>query len=218
MYFIHKVYANFRKWLYDLPKIGPHFRKRAYKNAFDSLQSGEVAIDCGANIGVVTKRMVKPGVRVYAFEPDPQAFEILKEKFRDNPDIISINKAVSDHAGQAKLYFHQNRADNPAEFSAGSSLLEDKGNIDKDNFIICEVVDLSDFISHLNDPIGILKIDVEGEEVKILNSLIDKGLVRRIRNILVETHERIPSLKASTGALRKRVFDNKIRNVDFNWA
>ena len=218
MYFLHRIYEDLKKWLYDLPKIGPWLKKLTYGKIFESIQPGEIAIDCGANVGLVTRRLARSGVKVYAFEPDPQAFTVLEACFRDNLDVTCINKAVSDHKGETRLYFHRERLKNPTKFSTASSLLKDKGNVDEKSFTVCEVIDLSDFISHLDKPVALLKIDIEGEEVRILNALIEKGVTGKIRHILVETHERIPSLKIPTEALRKRIFDNKIRNIDLNWA
>jgi FkbM family methyltransferase len=209
---------RFQRWFYDLPKIGPYLRKQKYKKVFDSLVAGEIAIDLGSNVGSVTKRMFKGGVTVYAFEPDPFAFKQLQSNFVGNKNVICINKAVSDHAGTAKIYFHQRAKEDPIKWSVASSLFAEKGNVDKNNFVECEVIDFADFVSKLDKPIGLLKMDIEGEEVKVLNQLIDKGLTKKIRNIVVETHERLPFLKQPTEDLRKKIVLHNIKNIDLNWA
>ncbi len=206
-----------KKWLYDLPKIGPYLRKQKYKKAF-ALNPGEVAIDLGANVGKVTRRMAKHGVMVYAFEPDPRAFSELRLNFEGVENVITINKAVSDHAGKAKIYFHKQYNDDPVKYSSGSSLWAEKGNVDKNNFSECEVVDIAKFLQTLDRPIGLLKIDIEGEEIRVLNRLIDLGLTGNIRNIVVETHERFPFLKIQTENLRRKIRAKGIKNIDLDWA
>lgn len=185
---------------------------------FNFLSPGEIAIDCGANVGNVTKKMARPGVVVYAFEPDPNAFKELQSNFIGIDKVICLNKAVSNHSGMAKIYFNNRYSEDPKKWSTASTLLIDKPHVDKSNFFECEVVDLADFIKNLNKPIGLLKIDIEGEEVKVLNKLIDLNLTSKIRNIVVETHERFPILKKPTEDLRERIRLNKIKNIDLDWA
>jgi FkbM family methyltransferase len=211
---------RFQRWLYDLPKIGQFLRKQKYKKVFDSLAPGEIAIDLGANVGSVTRRMLgnKGGVLVYAFEPDPFAFKKLAENFQGVENVICLNKAVSDHAGIAKIYFHQRAKEDPIKWSVASSLFAEKGNVDKDNFVECDVIDFGDFVNNLDRPIGLLKMDIEGEEIKVINQLIDRNLVSKIRNIVVETHERLPFLKQPTEDLRKKILNHRIKNIDLNWA
>ena len=61
-------------------------------------------------------------------------------------------------------------------------------------------------------------MDIEGEEVKVLNKLIDLNLHEKIRNIVVETHERFPTLKKPTEDLKKKIKSRGIRDIDLEWA
>lgn len=185
---------------------------------FSSLKPREIAIDCGANIGKVTQRMAVRGATVYAFEPDPNAYKALVRNTAGMENVIAFNKAVSDHAGVEKIYFNNRYKENPEKWSIGSTLLADKPHVDHENFAECEVVDLSDFIKSLDKPIGIMKMDIEGEEVKVINKLLDLGLTSRIRKIVVETHERFPDLKEPTARLKARIRELKLGNIDLDWA
>lgn len=207
-----------KKWLYDFPKIGPYLRKLKYKKTFELLESGEVAIDCGANVGKVTRSMAVSRATVYAFEPDPNAFKLLVENAKEFSNVICLNKAVSDHNGVEKIYFKNKYEEDPAKWSTGSTLLKDKPDINTEHFKECEVVDLAEFIENLNKPIGLLKLDIEGEEVKVLNKLIDLDLYKRIRNIVAETHERFPTLRKQTEELKRRIRSKGIKNIDLEWA
>lgn len=218
IFYLSLISDRLQRWFYDLPKIGKYLRAFKYRNAFSSLKEGEIAIDCGANVGSVTRKMLERGVRVYAFEPDPYAFKSIESNLGNNSNLTLINKAVSDHNGTAKLHFHKNAYNDQVLWSRASSLVAEKGNVDQGHFVEVEVIDFVEFISGLKGTIGLLKMDIEGEEVKVLNALIDAGLVSKIRNIVVETHERIPVLKKPTMELRKKILSKKIKNIDMNWA
>jgi FkbM family methyltransferase len=200
-------------------RIGRYVREYRNKKLFKSLMPGDVAIDCGANVGKITTRLAaRPGVTVYAFEPDPYAFEALKSNTQGLKNVICINKAVSDYNGKAKIYFSDHYGENPEKWSTGTTLLADKPNINRNNFTEVEVIDLAEFIQGLNKPIGIIKMDIEGEEVRVLNKMIDLGLINRIKKMVVETHERFPILAEPTARLKERIRREKIKNIDLNWA
>jgi FkbM family methyltransferase len=198
-------------------RIGRYFRKWKNDKVFSLLSPGKLAIDCGANIGSVTRAMARPGVTVYAFEPDPRAFEMLQSNFKENPNIILINKAVSDHYGTTKIYFNNRYSEDPIKWSTGTTLIVDKPHVDKDNFDFVETIDLADFVKKLDKPVTLLKMDIEGEEIKVLNKLIDSGVISKINKVLVETHERFPTLKEPTEELKKRIISMKLKNIDLNW-
>lgn len=67
-------------------------------------------------------------------------------------------------------------------------------------------VDLAEFIRQLDGPVALLKLDIEGAEVPVLNRLLDTGLIDQVKMAVVETHERLsPELATTTAALRKRI-------------
>jgi len=214
---IDSIRDDIEKWLFDLPKIGQRARAWKYREALHLLP-GEVAIDLGANVGKMTRRMAGPGVTVYAYEPDPYAFKVLSNTFKEKEGIVCINKAVSDHSGMAKLYFDSRVKENKVEWSIRSSLLVDKPAMNKDDYTEVELVDIAEIINRIDKPIGLIKMDIEGEEIKVLNRMIDLGLTEKVRNIVVETHERFPTLTEPTRKLKERIYDLGIGNIDTNWA
>lgn len=173
---------------------------------FRGLGPEDIAIDCGANRGMVTRVLAESGAEVYAFEPDPDAYASLVEATRELPSVTCLNQAVLDHAGTTRLYRHLNFDRNPERFSESSTLLAEKRNVDEDSFVEVEVVDLADFIDRLPKPVSLVKIDCEGSEYAILNHLIDRGVLGKVGRILVETHANaIPGLAADDAALRARI-------------
>jgi FkbM family methyltransferase len=184
-------------------------------------KDGSVAIDCGANVGQVTHFLSEAGFeKVYSFEPNLHAFNILQKRFADNPKVECMPKAVtnSSKSGPGKLYFHKKANQDQVKYSTGSSTAADKHNVDENNFMVVEMVGIGDFIKSLDRPVGMLKIDVEGTEADILNDLFDSGLVNEIGQIFVETHERkVPSSQNDMKLIRERIEKEGIKNIHLEW-
>ena len=94
------------------------------------LARGDVAIDCGANIGNVTSQLARGGATVHAFEPNPDAYAVLERRFERTETVHLHPQAVLDRAGVARLYFHVDAVHDPVGASIGSSMLAFKGNVD----------------------------------------------------------------------------------------
>lgn len=187
--------------------------------AFHSLGPGDIAIDCGANLGGVTAVLARGGAEVHAFEPNPDAFAILSERTRGMANVHLHQKAVLDRDTTMRLFLHLNYGRNPERFSAGSSLIAEKRNVDERAGIEVAVIDLPAFIAALGRPVKLLKIDVEGAEYAILDALIDRGLIDRIERVFVETHAHtIPSLAEADARLRRRIAEHGLGDkIDLNW-
>lgn len=187
--------------------------------AFHALGPGDIAIDCGANLGVITTILAANGAEVHAFEPNPDAFRVLTERTAHLPNVHRHQKAVLDRNDEMTLYLHVNYGLNPERFSSRSSLIGEKRNVDDRKGVKVPVIDLPAFIEGLGRPVKLLKIDVEGAEYDILNALIDRGLMDRIEAVFVETHAHsIPSLRPKDAALRQRIADLRLGGkIDLNW-
>lgn len=182
------------------------------------LGPGEIALDCGANVGEITAILARRGATVYAFEPNPDAFHVLRERFADRPNVHCLPLGVLDRDGVLPLYLHRNAADDPVRWSTGSSLLEGKENVRPDRFVEVEVIDLCAFLDRLDGPVRVLKLDVEGVECRILRRLIETGWIDRIEHIYVETHDRkVPALREETEALRALLAERGLRHVRLDW-
>ena len=201
---------NLRAWLRKLDKKRRDRKRRpeiaAFEEAVRSLRPGEIAIDCGANVGLFTTRMAESGATVYAFEPNAAAYDQLLRNTARYPNVKAIRAAVTARPGSVQLYLHKWDAEDPVHWSTGSSLLKAKKNVSGENFAIVDGVSLAHFIRELGQRVSILKMDVEGAEVEVLNQLLDEGLHTEISHAFVEVHDRkVRELVEPTRLLRERL-------------
>lgn len=199
------------------------FKKRSLTPNFYSVcsncPSGSHMVDVGANKGDITKIMARHAEQVHAFEPGSIAFNRLFNQFKNNPIVNMYKVAVSKDYGFRPLFHHELYGSGRRDYSQGSSLLSEKDNIDQEKYEIVACVKLSDFLTKLNKPIHVLKIDIEGSEVDVLFDLISNNSIRFVKNIFVETHERkIASLGSDISEI-KHVMKTKYPEiyVDWNW-
>lgn len=184
---------------------------------FDELRPGDIAIDCGANIGLVSAEFASRGAIVHAFEPDPVAFEMLQSRFRDMPAVHCYNEAVSDANGRMDFFFRKERSQDPIAFSVGSTLLAEKTDVEAGASIVVQVRRLADFLQQF-ERVRILKIDIEGAECAVLEDLLKTELFRRIDLVLVETHEEwIPQTAPRLDRIREELRLRGLSHVHLNW-
>jgi FkbM family methyltransferase len=185
------------------------------------IRNTDVVIDCGANVGKIVKPLIHFKPTIYCFEPNPIAFQQLKENLGISDNIHFVEKAVGVENKTARLFKHVSSIDSEEKeliHSVSASLLSNKPNVDKENYYEIKIIDFLEFIRSINKEILFVKIDIEGAEVELVNALLDHELHNKIKYVFVETHEHtIPDLFNSTVALKNRVKQLNIKNIYFNW-
>lgn len=139
------------------------------------LEPGHNVVDVGAYIGYYTllaARGVGPSGHVWAFEPFPETCALLEQNLVANSlcDRVSIAQvAVSRDTQRAKFYLHWNPTRASLVYRSGL-----KGA----RVISVPTIALDQFFAERNNPrIDVVKIDVEGAELDVLEGM--KGLVDR---------------------------------------
>ena len=189
---------------------------KQFEDALNNAPENAIAIDCGANIGYITGLLLDKGFRVHAFEPDPVAAEVLLRKVGSNPRLSFNPVAVGAAKGRAKLFRTSDFESSPANKTVSSSLLARKES-DPKNYVDVEVINLLEYIEAIPDRISMLKIDIEGAEVELLEALIESGLEKKIDFIFVETHERISfHIALQTARLRARIRTQNLTNFNLD--
>jgi FkbM family methyltransferase len=140
-----------------------------YDQLLSHIRSSDVVVDAGANIGIFTLLAAKKAKLVIAVEPEPENFEYLRRNVRLNraKNVILINKALSNYVGNG---FICGRGPSAALSYEGTSI---------------KVTTVDEMIKELGlDSFDVLKMDIEGEELKALNGYF----LKNVRELMVECH------------------------------
>ncbi len=139
-------------------------------------------IDVGANIGNHSVYLSRYFDRVYAFEPNPRTFELLKINARIAANIHPVNAAISTTQGSLRL--REQRGNN-----GQSIVLDAAANTGRDDreFLYHEVESrrLDDVVPR-HDGCFLIKIDVEGHEKQVLESA--RGIIANSRPYILFEH------------------------------
>ncbi|CAN2171424.1 fkbM_fam, methyltransferase, FkbM family [Candidatus Nanopelagicaceae bacterium] len=127
-----------------------------------------VVLDIGANVGDYTAAIIRrvKNLKVYAFEPSSFTFSKLNGKFNKRPEVELINSAIGNQEGKAILW-----SDKPGSGLASLShrKLEHFGIEFEENEEIT-IHRLESWCTENRVHPDLIKIDVEGHELDVLNS------------------------------------------------
>ncbi len=127
--------------------------------------------------------MAYPESTVISFEADPTTFRVLKQNIRQNhlQGVTAHNIALWNEDGYIPFFV---REDEP-----GSLLMSTTASRTIGREIRVEAKRLSSFI---NGRVGLLKLDVEGAEVKVICDLLESGKIDAVQQMIIEYHHHIP--------------------------
>ena len=201
------------RWRLERSEAGIKFDEAVIRSA------GMTCIDLGANVGKYTRKMAVAAKCVIAFEPDPWAFAALRTNVAGLENVRLVNAAAGTSEQKVPLYRHARFEDEPARYSESSSICVDKNNVSEGNVIEVQQVDFLNYLENLNEPVGVLKIDIEGAEVDLLEALFDRpDILSRVGHIFAETHEsRIPGHETRVRALRERARLISRPEINLGW-
>lgn len=157
-------------------------RRDAYRLDDLDLGRGDVVVDIGAHVGLVAMAVARrfPGVTVYALEPMPTTFLLLKRNLGRNhvANVIPLHLAVS---GDGRPLHIQMWPDNTG---GATGFLDHRSPhataVDADAVTLDELFGLLDI-----DRCQLLKVDCEGAEHEILAAT---GVLDRVDEVRAEFH------------------------------
>jgi len=131
--------------------------------------------DVGSNYGQTALRFASafPDANVFAFEPVPESFRRLEEAVGRQPRIKPVNTALGASSGTMLM--------NLTAHAGANTLLPTR---DSTNCISVPITTIDAFVAaNAIDSIDLLKMDVEGYEVKVLEGAertLERGLIRYV--------------------------------------
>lgn len=192
------------------------FQKKMYFKHGITLPDHGTVMDVGANIGMFTLYVSsKSNCRVYAFEPLPPTFELLKMNTSSLPRVTTVNVGLSNEIKEAEFaYFPTMSTDSvQIKYRENHDLDLRYGLINhyRDHFDDprmlnrfvdqlmspkllneqihrCKLTTISEMIRYYDlNPIDLLKIDVEKSEFEVLEGIEPEDW-GKIRQIVMEVH------------------------------
>lgn len=165
--------------------------KNPNKQAFDylkklKLENNSKIIDIGAHKGVISEFLLKKGCTVYAYEPNPYVYSRLVDLKKKYNKFFPYNLGVFNKKKMFKMYFKKLQNGEIKTDSEGNSLMIDKKNISRDNFINVQCIDFKSIILKTGQ-VDLVKIDIEGAEYEIYRDLLENADYFDL--CIMETHE-----------------------------
>jgi FkbM family methyltransferase len=167
------------------------FMRQEY--AFVARTESPLIVDAGANIGLATLffKHRYPDARVLAFEPEPDTFAMLRRNVSGNhlSDVSLFQLALGRDIGSVRLQ--------GSPGNLGTTTMDGVW-VDPPTDRLVEVARLSSFIE---EPVDMLKLDIEGAEQAVLEDLVAASKLHLIREMVVEYHHHLAPEESSLGDL-----------------
>ncbi|ALJ00807.1 FkbM family methyltransferase [Rufibacter tibetensis] len=157
-------------------------------------------IDGGGHVGmaVLYFTLLYPNAKILSFEPDPASFQLLEKFILYNKlsQVTLVQAALSSVKGTLTFRTHSKPIGklNAGLFNAGPETVS----------VDVPAVILSDYI---DKPVDLLKLDIEGAEVQVIQELVESGKISFVNEIVVEYH---PQINPDVGH-----FTNQLKNLKF---
>lgn len=135
-----------------------------YENEIRSwfnIETGDVFVDVGANIGFYSLLLSSKAAHVLAFEPCLRTFQALTDNLELNHtmNVYPFNYALSDYTGRASLHVTGHSGHNSLRIVPDAHSLEDVFTLKFDD------------VKYMPKRMDLVKIDVEGAELDVLKGM-----------------------------------------------
>lgn len=162
---------------------GGGYEMRFDQAIISALKEDDVVWDVGANVGYYTEKfaeVVGKNGRVYSFEPNPRAFTSLQTIANRYSNVTVKKIALSSACGSL-----------PFEVDGPQGVTSRLADQTSEKSYIVEVTTADQLIRGSNIPVpNVVKIDVEGYEIQVLEGMKDFLEHERLKFIFVEVHAR----------------------------
>lgn len=161
-----------------LDVLREHHFDRHYKDYCD-IEEGDVVVDIGFNYGIFSLGALYKGAsKIYGLEPNKHVYNIVKELYPEQDKVQIYNFAISDKNEILQFKVGNN--------TLASSIAGDVSDFKESYDVQC--LNFYDFLKfHDIKHIDFLKVDCEGTEYEIFNTIPDEYF-KTIKKIHVEFH------------------------------
>lgn len=159
------------------------------------LDASATVLDVGAFRGAGAAQIAELyGCRVLAFEPNPDYFAALDERFAADPRVEALPYGLG----------HEDAVLPMQKLGPGSTVYGDPAaDAETVDVRIRDVVAVFEELGL--DRVDLMKINIEGAEYDLLERMVAVGLHERVRYLLIQFHEWYPRAHVRRWALRRRL-------------
>jgi len=163
-----------------------------------------VVFDCGGYKGDWSEKIFNLyNCNIYVFEPVKKYYNILSERFNKNNKIKVFNFGLSHVNNELEI----NLSDD------GSSVYIKTNQKEK-----IKVKSIKDFISEEKiSNIDLLKLNVEGEEYNILESIIKNDLINIVSDYQIQFHELVKDYENRREIIRNKLKDTHVETYCYKF-
>lgn len=197
----HTKKKNIKYITNDFDIVGPSYLDFFYGTLCKNIDTSGTVIDAGANVGFFTLYALQNGAnKIYSVEADVYPFTYLEKNFSSNPNVTLINKALTTDCLGTEFFYTDN--------SVGSSVNKVNGCVVSGRI---ESINLDTILS-IESHINLIKLDIEGSEYDVLETLSDKQF-EKVSQWFIEFHNKSQPL---VNRLISIGYDVEHRNSDEN--
>jgi FkbM family methyltransferase len=158
------------------------YEPEVWNSFLSQVTAGDLFVDVGANLGLYAIAAAKRGARVVAFEPDPNVARQLRWLARFNRvKVRTVQALVGSQPGTAPLAMRSSPVSGNTDLQLAP----------RTRYAAVPVVPLDDVL--VGEHVTVLKIDVEGAELEVLQGA--RRILQTVRVLLVELHPDALSLR-----------------------
>lgn len=175
----------------DLSMLSEIWYYKYYNPKGFEINNNDIVFDIGANNGYFSLYAAKKGKKIYAFEPLPKLCNKIRETIQINKvgNVVLENIGIAEEKGE--LSFFESHIHNGCH-----SLFK---RDESDTEIKIKINSLENYCNENNiKKIDFLKLDCEGAEYQIFESLSEDFLRKKIVKISLEYHDDIIKSKSHT--------------------
>jgi FkbM family methyltransferase len=174
------------KWFSDR---GDQFHRLNYP-----LHSDSIVFDIGGYIGDFSEDIYKKfGCKIFLFEPVLSSYLLCIKRFENNEKIKCFNFGISSLNEFLKIGV----AENVSSFQSPHT-----GNKSE----VVEVKDITEVIKDLKiKKIDLVKINIEGDEFKVIPKLIESGDINKIEYIQIQFHNFVDDAESKRNFIRSEL-------------
>jgi len=174
----YNIIGDYKDYIFKKIQLEKIFFEFNILKTISSFDYDGIYIDIGSNIGNHSLYFANhcKSIKVYSIECFPDTYNILKQNINNNQsnvEIITLNCAIGDKIGET--YLIEGKENN----SGTNKTTDDETKI---KIKLTTLDDLFDY-----DNIAVIKIDVEGDELKVINGALN--LIKKNHPlIIIEVH------------------------------